>query len=433
MRFSITAERVTGFEGQRGSQLAAGALQLKKSPVGIKVDVSAEGTSTVVAVHLYDRMRVIGGKAYGSNRTYSGIFTEIAHTIDQALLELDPEVLLTEPAFNSTAANIGFLERTNSASGVAGQKAGDRVDQWLGATPPTPSTGGDAQVVIAVPDAEAILDAMRVQGMLTVALLVARKPGSMPPALAADVERVATAIERVLEAASPGGIPVIELETGDKPVVTFLNDQARIRTSLPMRTLQRCTTCRHEKVTNPDYKALVERNRKIRGIGGLLGASISSAGISPFLLVGRILPLVKMDPDYVCPRCQGLDADESLIVFCPHCGERRDEPALRKCARCEHDFRAVLKPETLWHPIGTAAAKFAPPSPPVSMAPVNAASAMLAPTPPQPAYAPGFYGDPAGRYEARWWDGFQWTSQVIIDGQPGVDATTASTESAHTA
>jgi hypothetical protein len=412
LRFSITAERVTGFEGQRGSQLAAGALQLKKSPVGIKVNLTSHGSSTVVAVDLFDRWRALGGKAWGANRTYAEIFSDIARTIDRSLLELDPHVELTEPAFNSTAASVGFLERTNSASGVAGEKAANRIEQWLGAPPPPPAPGSEPQVVIAVPHAEAILDAMRVQGMLTVALLVARKPGSMPPALSDDVERVATAIERVLEGAAPGSVPVVELGDNDKPVVTFLNDQARIRVSLPLRTLQRCTTCRHEKVTNPDYKALVERNRKVRGIGGLLGASISSAGISPFLLVGRILPLVKMDPDYVCPRCQGLDADESLVVFCPHCGERRDEPALRTCRRCEHDFRTALSPETLWHPVGTAAALFAPPPPLVSPP---------AALPAQPTYAPGFYSDPEGRFEARWWDGFQWTSQVVIAGQPGVE------------
>src|ERR1700712_3630785 len=75
LRFEITAERITGFEGQRGSQLAAGALQLKKSPVGIKVDLSASGASTTIAVHLFDRWRTLGGKAWGANRTYSEIFT----------------------------------------------------------------------------------------------------------------------------------------------------------------------------------------------------------------------------------------------------------------------------------------------------------------------------------------------------------------------
>jgi hypothetical protein len=273
---------------------------------------------------------------------------------------------------------------------------------------------------------------MRMQGMLTVALLVSRISGSMPPALAADVERVAAETERVLDNAAPGMVPVVTIAAADKPVISFLNDQARIRDSLPLRTLQHCTTCRHEKVVNPDYQRLVDRNRKIRGLSGFLGASISSSGVSPFVLVGRILPLVKMDPDYVCPRCQGLDADERVVVFCPNCGERRDEAALRKCRRCEHDFRAPLERETLWNPVGTAAERFAPPPPPPPP-PVPAAPPFpqLGPPPgphaaqqvalPQPSFPPGFYPDPAGRFEGRWWDGFQWTNQVILAGQPGID------------
>jgi uncharacterized protein DUF2510 len=243
----------------------------------------------------------------------------------------------------------------------------------------------------------------------------------MPPALAADVERVVGEIEHILDSASPGMVPVITIAETDKAVVTFLNEQARIREALPLRSLQTCTTCRHQKVVNPDYQRLIERNRKIRGISGFLGASISSSGVSPFILVGRMLPLVKMDPDYVCPRCQGLDAEERLVVFCPNCGERRDEAALRKCGRCEHDFRQALERETLWQPVGTAAELFAPPPPaPLPVAPPEPVPALTAAPP--PAFPPGFYTDPDGRCEARWWDGSQWTAQVIINGQPGVDA-----------
>ena len=145
---------------------------------------------------------------------------------------------------------------------------------------------------------------------------------------------------------------------------------------------------------NPDYQRLLERNRKIKGLTGFLGASISKSGVSPFILVGRILPLVKMDPEFVCQRCQGLDAEERLVVFCPNCGERRDEPALRTCQRCEHDFRTALEPETLWLPLGTAAERLrsapaAPPARPRRRAPVF----------PPPAFPAGFYADPDGRCE----------------------------------
>ena len=270
--------------------------------------------------------------------------------MDGALRSVDPNVLLTPPTFNSTAATIGLLERSNVATGNAGEKAVQRVDQWLGGTAKAKATG--PQVVMAAPDAEAILDAERVQGMLTVALMISRVTGSMPPSRQTSSASWGE-IEHILDSASPGMVPVITIAETDTPVVTFLNEQARIRETL--RSLQTCTTCRHQKVVNPDYQRLVERNRKIRGLSGFLGASISSSGVSPFILVGRMLPLVKMDPDYVCPRCQGLDADERLVVFCPNCGERRDEAALRKCGRCEHDFRQALEPETLWQPVGTAA------------------------------------------------------------------------------
>ena len=414
-RFELTAERLTSIEGKRGSQLAAGALQPKKSPVGIKIELGTEAETTTVTVSLFDRWRAPGGKAWGQNRTYADLFTEIAQSLDASLRSVDPDVFLTPPVFNSTAGNIGLLERTNVASGNAGQKAAQRVDQWLGGTAPAKPAG--PQVVIAAPDAEAILDAMRVQGMLTVALLISRVPGSMPPALAADVERVVGEIERFLDSTAPGLVPVIQISETDKPVITFLNEQARIRDSLPLRTLQRCTTCKHDKVVNPDYQRLVERNRKIKGLTGFLGASISSSGVSPFILVGRILPLVKMDPEYVCPRCQGLEAEERLVVFCPQCGERRDEPALRTCQRCQHDFRKALEPETLWLPVGTAAERFAPPPPPPLPEPVRSPAIPAAP----PAFPAGFYADPDGRCEARWWDGYQWTAQVIINGRPAVD------------
>jgi hypothetical protein len=417
--FDLTAERLTSLEAKRGSQLAGGALQPKKLPVGIKIELAGDTETTTASVSLFDRWRAPGGKAWGQNRSYAELFTAVAESVDTALRSVDPDVLLTPPTFNSTAATIGLLERSNVAGGNAGQKAVQRVDQWLGGTSPAKPAG--PQVVIAAPDAEAILDAERVQGMLTVALMISRVTGSMPPALAADVERVVGEIEHILDSASAGMVPVITIAETDKPVVTFLNEQARIRETLPLRSLQTCTTCRHQKVVNPDYQRLVERNRKIRGLSGFLGASISSSGVSPFILVGRMLPLVKMDPDYVCPRCQGLDADERLVVFCPNCGERRDEAALRKCGRCEHDFRQALEPETLWQPVGTAAELFAPPPPPAPLpvAPPEPVPALTAAPP--PTFPPGFYADPDGRCEARWWDGSQWTAQVIINGQPGVD------------
>ena len=291
-----------------------------------------------------------------------------------------------------------------------------------------------------------------------------------------------------MRSTNPGaGAPRLDVAAEEMPVVRFLWEQARIREALPLRTLQRCTTCRHEKVVNPDYKRLAERNRKIRGVGGAVGATFSpSAGASPFFLVGRLLPLAKLDPEYVCPRCQGLESDDRVIIFCPTCGERRDEAVLKTCRRCSHDFRGALEPEALWGkpepepgpllqgfapgaalpgglppPAGSPLLSLPPPNgsaqgqgqgqgpvhlppmlppsmlPPPAGAPIAALPAPGAARPAGPAavghHAPpahvdpltrpaAWLPDPSGRHEARWWDGHGWTDAVLDAGRLSHDA-----------
>ena len=41
--------------------------------------------------------------------------------------------------------------------------------------------------------------------------------------------------------------------------------------------------------------------------------------------------------------------------------------------------------------------------------------------PPAPAAQAGWFTDPAGRHEQRYWDGARWTDAVVTDGQPGTD------------
>jgi amino acid transporter len=44
------------------------------------------------------------------------------------------------------------------------------------------------------------------------------------------------------------------------------------------------------------------------------------------------------------------------------------------------------------------------------------------PTPPPPGGQPaGWYGDPAGRADQRYWDGFRWTEHVMRGGLQGID------------
>jgi hypothetical protein len=437
LQFEVTVEQVTLLEARRGSQLAAAALQLKRLPVlaAIRINASDEGASaaaqTVVQVRLTDGWHSGAGRALGLSRSYAEVFAEVHGRIDVALHVVDPTVATPPPQALGGAPDAGLLDRVTARSGSFGNAGPSRVEGWLeGRAASTPDAWRSvAGVRLVSSEGEALLPLARVQTMLTVALLVSRSPGSMPERLAADVERFAGRLEAELGMPA-GGAPRLSVPAEEMPVVRFLWEQARIRESLPLRTLQRCTTCRHEKVVNPDFKRLVERNRKIRGIGGALGASVSSHGASPFFLVGRLLPLAKLDPDYVCPRCQGLESDDRVIVFCPNCGERRDEAVLKNCARCSHSFRGALPPEQLWVEVvpepAPAPAELPPPmgppvltaAPPPVFAPPAGVPVLAANPPARPA---AWLPDPSGRHEARWWDGLRWTDQVLDRGRVSQD------------
>ncbi len=166
----------------------------------------------------------------------------------------------------------------------------------------------------------------------------------MPANLAHDVETFSTRLEAAI-AAQPQGRLVLELSEGEVPVVEFLAKQSEIRGNLPLRTLQICTTCKLEKVENPDFKKLQERNRRKQVLTGAVGATVSPRGVNPFIILGSLARLKNFDIDFVCPRCQGLDADTSIVTYCPNCGERRGEAVLRKCPKCDlsrRGGRAVL-------------------------------------------------------------------------------------------
>ena len=207
-------------------------------------------------------------------------------------------------------------------------------------------------VTFVCPPEVATADATRIQAMASVATMVERQPGVLPEKLGAQLATFARRLRDALDAAGEADIAHVrhEIDATNRPVVEFMEQQARMREQLPVRTLHRCCDCGHEKVSNPDYKKLMDRNRKLQALTGAVGLTMRGGSASPFLLVGALFRMKKLDPDYVCPRCQGMESDDRLATFCPECGSLRKEAVLRTCSKCEHDFRTAIGPLDLWQP-----------------------------------------------------------------------------------
>jgi predicted RNA-binding Zn-ribbon protein involved in translation (DUF1610 family) len=108
--------------------------------------------------------------------------------------------------------------------------------------------------------------------------------------------------------------------------------------------------------------------------------------VSPYVAAGRLVQLNAKGPKFTCPHCQGLDADETVITYCPQCGERQTESALRACVKCRFDFRSLIDPTPLWHPKADE-----PAEPPVPQPPPAPWAPPLPPAPPpaSPVYNDG--------------------------------------------
>src|SRR6185436_10419122 len=127
------------------------------------------------------------------------------------------------------------------------------------------SSAGAQTFTFAAPDSVAEIPTDVADAMLTAGTLIASRPGALPAPLAAQVRALVYRVEELVSRPDPGTdrfrLPVSAAEI---PVVTFLYQQANMRAQLPVRTLRICTTCRLEKVTNPDLERLQERSRRSR-------------------------------------------------------------------------------------------------------------------------------------------------------------------------
>ncbi len=339
--FEVTVDQLTRIEGKRGGMLGYSLMMKKQMPVKAAFDVTADGQLIVVAGHLTDNIKNLG-KTWGVNSRYREIFEEVQRRVDLGLARLDGAAAqaFAEPSFWSRSADIGVLEQTNALTARAVGGAVGTAGKILDGSPETTPKAwkGVDSVAFSSSAGVAVLTLAETQAALGVAVLVVSHAGAMPANLTRDVETFAETVEQALTSAG-GRAAHVDVSDAQRPALDFLYQQATIRSELPMRELHICSTCRLEKITNPEYERIAARNEKIGDLVAGVGATISKGGISPTFVLGQVFKLKRLDPEYVCSRCQGMEADERVVTFCPSCAELQRDVILRLCHKCGFDFR----------------------------------------------------------------------------------------------
>jgi hypothetical protein len=364
---SVTLDQLSAIVAERGSRLSGLTMTPERVPLAVRADIAPAPGGCRVVLRVEDAWAVGIGRSWGAVGAYRTAFEMLTAAIDRSLAAVAPGAP-AEPWHLDLGSDAAGFQGVSGMAQRAQRSLGRRSDRGVagaaGASSRQVAASGLRQVELVSPSGVARLDAEVVDAMLTTGRLVVDRPGSLPPPLLADVQRFVILLEEHLEraggAAYVAPVSRMEVQPGHVPVVAFLFQQARLREQLPLRLLLVCTTCRLEKVVNPDLAQLRERARRTAALTSSVGLL---AGASPYMMLGRMAHSRSNEPDYVCPRCQGLDADQCVVTFCPQCGERRDESALRTCQRCQYDFRALDRTTPDWQPHATAVPPPPPPPP----------------------------------------------------------------------
>jgi hypothetical protein len=196
------------------------------------------------------------------------------------------------------------------------------------------------RVIIDAPDGRHSLPRHDVEASFALGRFISGHPpgeAAEPQGLVGCVRALWWTIEAEIDASE------VSLDDVSARMMRLLDRQVRIREQMPVRLVYRCRDCRLEKVIDPECVRLLLRNRQIMSAAGP-GQYASAPEFSVFRPGGRLLSIKDLDPDYVCSRCQGTEADEVLATICPECGALSTDPVLSACTStgCLTDFRRFL-------------------------------------------------------------------------------------------
>lgn len=169
----------------------------------------------------------------------------------------------------------------------------------------------------------------------------------------AALVRFATRLREAMAAAAGSAVRV-DVDATEEAIAIFLLTQARARATLVDRTRYKhvCRVCGTSKLSNPEYENLMAHKRKKDALTRGLGVTFLSGGMaSPIIMANSLFAFRKDKPMYACPRCNAVDTDQSVVVFCPQCKAEYDKPMLKKCPKCQYDFIKSVDVTDVWQPM----------------------------------------------------------------------------------
>lgn len=408
--FEIDRAQGAALEAHRGSLLKVGFGGPR--PVRLAASVMGRNGTARVHIHLGDAAPTPMKPGFARN-VYQPLFVEIQEALDAHLLVVDPGLAPaplppielhedTRPGFRGQVGNL-VKGLPGPVRNTATRALRDRIYLWL--------IAGDRSAVLTPDEAEM---------MVTVGSLVGADPKALPPAMHRRLEDLTVAMGRSRAEATPPAAQ-LRLEPGDDLAADFLYQQSMIRQQVALREVHTCRDCGFSRIVNPDYQHQLTKNRWMADAIGMVGLSVSPAGVNPFLVFGRLFNLSAFRKQLeACRRCEGVDMDVNLAAICPECRTILTATVLRRCphAGCTHDFLAPISGCSLWsgdmkERADRARAPRQPAATPVSSVPPVGAPAVAT-------AAAGWYPDPAARHQLRWFDGV-WTAWVSDAGTTSTD------------